>query len=84
MISQAMLDDWFVYHAPRAGQPERYVAIREAAKKLAEAIVANSCASADQTAAIRKVREAVFIANAGIACEREDESARFTPETSAK
>lgn len=77
MISQAQLDDWFVCHPPRAGQQERYVAIREAAKHLAEVIVACSVASADQTAALRKVREAVFTANAGIACEREDESNKF-------
>lgn len=77
MITQAQLDDWFVYHAPRPGQQERYVAIREAAKKLAEVVVASSVASADQTAAIRKIREAVMTANASIACERADESELF-------
>ena len=77
MISQAQIDDWFVYHQPRPGQQERYVAIREAAKRLAEVIVASSVASPDQTAAIRKLRECVMTANQGIACEREDESASF-------
>lgn len=78
MITQAMLDDWFVYHLSSAGQQERYTLIRKAAKNLAEVIVANSVASPDQTAAIRKVREAVMTANVGIACEKPDESDRFT------
>jgi hypothetical protein len=76
-ISQAQIDDWFVFHPVRPGQQDRYIAIRAAAKHLAETIVANSAASPDQTAAIRKIREAVMTANQGIACEREDESASF-------
>lgn len=77
MITQAMIDDWFVYHPLRAGQQERYVAIREAAKHFAEVIAANSVASADQTAAIRKIREAAMTCIQGIACERDAESAKF-------
>lgn len=68
MILKEQLDNWFVYHAPKPGQQERYVAIRDKAKELAELIVASTPESADQTAAVRKLREAVFTANAAIAC----------------
>ena len=44
----------------------QYEAIREAAIVFAEVIVAETPASADQTVAIRKVREAVMTANASI------------------
>ncbi len=67
-MTQDQLDNWFTYHAPVPGQWERYVAIRDAGKALAEVIVANTPTSADQTAAVRKVREAVMTANASIAC----------------
>ncbi len=68
MISQLDLDNWFQYHAPKGTQQERYVAIRDKAKELAELIVKSTPSSADQTAAIRKLREAVMTANAAIAC----------------
>jgi hypothetical protein len=69
MISQEQLDNWFVYHAPKEGQPAAYEELRAAGKAFAEAIVRLTPASADQTAAIRKVREAVATANFAIACE---------------
>lgn len=68
MITQVDLDNWFTYHSPSAEQLPRYLAIREAGKHLAEVIVNNTPASADQTAAIRKIRETVMTANAAIAC----------------
>ena len=68
-IDKEQLDNWFTYHAPEDGDPERYGAIRVAGKLLAKAIVDNSPPSADQSAAIRKVREAVMTANAAIACK---------------
>lgn len=68
-MTQEQLDNWFVYHAPKPGQAETYTKLREAGKVFAEAIVALTPTSADQTAAVRKVREAVFTANAAIACE---------------
>lgn len=67
-ISEATLDNWFTYHKPTDGQPEQYERLRAAGRVLAQAILMNTPASADQTAAIRKVREAVFTANAAIAC----------------
>lgn len=67
-ITHAQLDNWFTYHPPTEGQPEQYVMIREAGKLFAQIIVANTPPSADQTAAVRKIREAVMTANAAIAC----------------
>lgn len=68
-ITQSDLDNWFTYHPPMVGQADYYREIRDAAKVFAEVIVQLTPPSADQTAAIRKVREAVFAANAAIACE---------------
>ena len=62
------IENWFTYHAPDETQQVAYRAIREAAKELARVIVNNSPPSADQSAAIRHLREAVMTANAAIAC----------------
>lgn len=67
-ITNEQLDNWFTYHTPGPDQLPQYLAIRKAGLLLAQVIVNNSPASADQTAAIRKVREAVMTANASIAC----------------
>jgi hypothetical protein len=61
------LDFVFTYHKPEGDDPERYEAIRNAAKELARVIVLNTPKCADQSAAIRHVREAVMTANASIA-----------------
>jgi hypothetical protein len=61
----------FTYHAPHGDQPERYVAIRDQAKALAEAIVEKTPHSREQSLAITAIEEAVFWANAAIA-RRED------------
>lgn len=68
-ITAEQLQNWFTYHAPEAGQQEKYVAIRDAGLALATTIVNNTPPSADQTAAVRKVREAVMTANQSIACK---------------
>lgn len=62
------LENWFAYHAPAPEDLPRFLAIREKAKELAYAIAANTPPCADQTVALRKVREAVMVANAAIAC----------------
>jgi hypothetical protein len=62
------LDNLFIYHAPKGDQVERYQKIRDAGKALAEVILDCTPKSADQSAAIRKVREAIMTANAAIAC----------------
>lgn len=62
------LQEWFTYHPPQGDQQERYVALREAAKVYAEAIVKHVPQCADRTVALRKVREANWTANSAIAC----------------
>lgn len=63
------LEHVFTYHAPTPEQLPKYTALREAAKAFAQVIVDNTPSSADQTTAIRKVREAVMTANAAIALD---------------
>lgn len=63
------LENVFSYHAPKEGDPEKYTKIRNAAKDLARVILENTPPCADQSAALRKVREAVMTANAAIALE---------------
>lgn len=69
MITENDIEHWFKYHAPSTDQIPKYMAIREAGHVLASTILAHAPASADQSAAIRLVREAVMTANAAIACE---------------
>jgi len=63
------IDVWFVYHAPTADDLTAYAAIREHARNLAHIIVLFTPSCADQTAALRKLRECVMTANAAIACK---------------
>lgn len=67
-ISQSDLENWFTYHPPLPGQPSQYEKIRAAGLAMAQVILENTPPSADQTAAIRKLREVVFTSNAAIAC----------------
>lgn len=67
-ITQAELQNWFSFHAPSIEQQTQYTKIRKVGLLLAMVIIDNTPPSADQTAAIRKVREAVMTANAAIAC----------------
>jgi hypothetical protein len=67
-VSEDDIDNWFTYHPPSLGQTNAYEAIRDAGRHFAHIILINTPASADQTAAIRKIREAVMTANAAIAC----------------
>jgi hypothetical protein len=68
MITDDDLMNWFSYHAPQGDQAGRYESIRHGALYFARLIVAATPPSADQTAALRKLREAVMTANAAIAC----------------
>jgi hypothetical protein len=69
-MSKEQLDNWFSYHPPKDEETMRkYEALRAAGRAFAEVIADLTPPSADQTAAIRKVREAVTTANAAIACE---------------
>ena len=60
------IEQLFTYRAPDADQVERIDRIRNAAKALGHIIVENTPKSADRSAAIRKLREAVMTANASI------------------
>lgn len=61
------LDNMFQYHPPTPEKVERYNRLRVAARVFAQAIVDECPECSDQTAAVRKVSEAVMTANAGIA-----------------
>ncbi len=67
-ITQEQLDHWFKYHAPEEGDAAAYESIRAAGNVFAGVVLANTPASADQTAAVRKIRETVYTANAARAC----------------
>jgi len=66
---EAWLNELFRYHPPRLEQQTKYAAVRSAAKHFAEVVMANVPPCADQQDAIRKIREAVMTANAGIALD---------------
>jgi uncharacterized protein with PhoU and TrkA domain len=61
------LQEIFKYHASTLEDISAHNQIRNAALEFATVILTNTAPSADQTAAIRKVREAVMTANAAIA-----------------
>lgn len=68
-IGTPELDNWFMYHQPgSATEVAKYETIRSAARTFAAVILADTPPSADQTVAVRCVREAVMWANASIAC----------------
>lgn len=64
------IEDLFTYHSPTGDQPMRYEIIRAAAKSFAYVILANTKPCADQTVAIRKLRELTQTVNAAIALEK--------------
>lgn len=67
-VTNKDLDNWFAYHAPTDDQADRYQAIRSWGKAFSLMILEKTPACADQTVAIRCIREAVMNANAAIAC----------------
>lgn len=69
MTMAQKIDEWFQYHSPTPGQVDQYQAIREKAKELAHLIAVTTPPSADQMAALRKLRECVMTANAAITCK---------------
>lgn len=56
----------FIYHSPTDEQTKKYIELRESAYHFARTIQELVPPGADQSAAIRHVREAVMTANAGI------------------
>lgn len=63
------LDNIFMYHPPNASQMVKYEAIRSAAKTFAQVMTDNTPEGADQSAAMRHLRECVMTANAAVALE---------------
>jgi hypothetical protein len=63
-----LVEKWFTYHQPFGDQADRYQVIREEFKALALTIVDLTPACADQTAALRKLRECSMAVNQTIAC----------------
>ena len=66
-VNLSNLDNVFSYHAPAGTQPDQYAKIREGAKAFARIILENTPQSADQSDAIRSVRNAMMTANAAVA-----------------
>lgn len=61
------LEHLFKYHPPDLDQMGKYTLIRNTAKFFAQVILDNTPPGADQSAAIRHIRDAVMTANAAIA-----------------
>jgi hypothetical protein len=68
-MEASQIENWFTYHTPDGDDLAKYERLRQVAKYFALAINDLCPDSADKTAAIRKVREAVMTANASIACK---------------
>jgi len=68
VITEQDIESRFSYHAPDDDQKVKFASIRGAAKMTAKIIIKNTPECADQTAAIRLLREAVMTANVAIAC----------------
>ncbi len=68
-LTDEKLENWFTYHKPEPGEPEKYQKIREAALAFAKVVRDEAPPSADTTVAIRHIRDAVMNANAAIACK---------------
>lgn len=62
-----IVDQLFTYHPSNPFVAPKYETVREAAKYFAKVLLNNVPRGSDRTAAIRKLREAVMTANAGIA-----------------
>lgn len=63
------LENLFTYHKPFGDQPERYERVREYGKQFARVILENTPKGADQSAAVRLLRQATMTANEAIATE---------------
>lgn len=61
------IENNFMYHAPKEGQPEIYTRLRESGKELAYLIEEMVPNSREKSLAMTKLEEAVMWANAGVA-----------------
>ena len=67
MTESRDIENRFTYHAPKAGQPERYEELRSLGKKLAYLVEASCPVSREKSLALTKLEECVMWANASIA-----------------
>ena len=65
---EEVADNWFTYHPPKPDQVPRYEVIRAKMKEVGEMIIELTPECADQTAALRKLRELNMAVNLTIAC----------------
>jgi hypothetical protein len=70
-VSHDDVRNWFTYHPPTDDQQERYVELRESFRNLADEILMKTPACADQTAALRMLRECSMAVNQTIACNED-------------
>jgi hypothetical protein len=74
MATPEEIENWFTYHSPTPDQQARYVTLRKQFKILAYSILQLTPACADQTVALRMLRETSMAANQAIACNEMDET----------
>jgi len=67
VIDDYNVDNIFMYHTPKPGQPEKYTALREKAKELAAMMVELCPNSRERMQALTGLEECVMWANASIA-----------------
>jgi hypothetical protein len=67
MFTDGDIEEIFTYHTPTADQIPLYVDVRASARAFAHTILRCVPQSADQTAAIRLLRQCVMTCNSGIA-----------------
>jgi hypothetical protein len=67
MTGNIDIEKRFTYHAPKPGQPEKYVLLRDKGKELAYLIGELCPASREKSLALTKLEEAIMWANASIA-----------------
>jgi len=68
-MDPTLLDDMFKHHLATADQVARMNRVREAARAFAGVVNDNARDSADKTAALRKISEAMFTVNRAIVAE---------------
>lgn len=66
--SHADVDRWFTYHKPPEDSLPKLRQLREKAREFGHLILDVTPPGADQSAAIRQLRETVMTANAAIVC----------------
>lgn len=66
-FTQDQIAEIFTYHAPDSDQQAAYQKLRDAAAAFAAVLIDQTPPSADQSAALRMLRECVMTANAAIA-----------------